>query len=280
MDNKKDTSSISFTAHYTGYVWYKNNLSHKAFATKQGFAFYQLLRPIEVLAKYFIGSDIKTTLLQRHQLIDRELSQLIGQHPDLQILELACGLSPRGWRINQEYPNNLYIEADLQGMAQRKQQLLTELDAINAKHKVSVCNILVEDTPDSLEALLEREFDKNKPLVVITEGLINYFQLPQISEFWTRLNTALTQFSTGFYLTDVYPKVTQHRFYHWIELANKSLKVSSKSSFMMHFMTNEEAATHLKGCGFGQVNVFNPDEELPNAKTQGGALVWVMWCEV
>ena len=97
MDNKKDTSSISFTAHYTGYVWYKNNLSHKAFATKQGFAFYQLLRPIEVLAKYFIGSDIKTTLLQRHQLIDRELSQLIGQHPDLQILELACGLSPRGW---------------------------------------------------------------------------------------------------------------------------------------------------------------------------------------
>jgi O-methyltransferase involved in polyketide biosynthesis len=74
--------------------------SRTAFATKQGFAFYQLLRPIEVLAKRFIGSDIKTTLLQRHQLIDRELTKLIQQHPDLQILELACGLSPRGWRIN------------------------------------------------------------------------------------------------------------------------------------------------------------------------------------
>lgn len=276
MDNKKDTSSISFTAHYTGYVWYKNNLSHKAFATKQGLAFYQLLKPIEILAKSFIGSDIKTTLLQRHQLLDRELSQLIGQHPDLQILELACGLSPRGWRINQEYPNNLYIEADLQGMAQRKQQLLTQLDTINPKHKVCVCNILIEDNAESLEALLQREFDSNKPLVVITEGLVNYFQLADISQFWSRLSKALSAFSAGFYLTDVYPKVTQHKFYHWIEFANKSLKVSSKSSFMMHFITPSEAISHLNGCGFGQVTVFNPDDEFPTQRIKGGALVWVM----
>ena len=90
--NKNDTSSISFTAHYTGYVLYKNRLSNDAFATKQDYAYYQMLRPIEVLAKKFIGSDIKTTLLQRHQLLDRELVSLIQQHPDLQILELACGL--------------------------------------------------------------------------------------------------------------------------------------------------------------------------------------------
>lgn len=280
MNNNKDTSSISFTAHYTGYVWYKNKLSHPIFATRQGFILYQLLRPIEVLAKALIGSDIKTTLLQRHQLLDRELNQLMLQHPDLQILELACGLSPRGWRINQSYPQHLYVEADLAAMAAHKQQLLQSIDAINNTHKVLVCNILLEDSPDSLEALLEREFDKSKPLVVITEGLINYFQLPLISAFWTRLSQALTQFSAGFYLSDVYPRVTQHRFYRWIEMANKGLKVSSKSNFMMHFSQPQEAKTHLNQCGFGQVEVFNPDQELNNTPTKGGAIVWVLRCEL
>ena len=274
--NNKDTSSISFTAHYTGYIWYKNLLSHRTFATKQGFAFYQMLRPVEVLAKHFIGSDIKTTLLQRHQLIDRELTKLIKQHPDLQILELACGLSPRGWRIKQQHPNTLYIEADLQGMAQKKHVLLQKLDALSHSHKVTACNILIEDSPESLESLLQREFDTNKPLLVITEGLVNYFQLADISQFWTRLSKALSAFSAGFYLTDVYPKVVQHRFYHWIEFANKSLKVSSKSSFMMHFITPKEAISHLNGCGFSQVTVFNPDEEFPTQKIKGGALVWVI----
>lgn len=280
MNNNKDTSSISFTAHYTGYIWYKNKLSHRAFATQKGFVLYQLLRPIEVLAKLFIGSDIKTTLLQRHQLIDRELTQLILLHPDLQILELACGLSPRGWRINQKYPYIPYVEADLVGMASQKQELLQHLDALNDTHKVRTCNILIENHEDSLESVLQREFDFNKPILVITEGLINYFKLEDISLFWQRLSKSLSQFAAGFYLTDVYPKVTQHRFYHWIELANKSLKVSSKSSFMMHFANRDEAQQCMNDCGFKQVTVFNPDEELSQEKTKGGALVWVMRCEI
>ena len=280
MNNNKDTSSISFTAHYTGYIWYKNKLSHRAFATQKGFVLYQLLKPIEVLAKLFIGSDIKTTLLQRHQLIDRELTQLILLHPDLQILELACGLSPRGWRINQKYPYITYVEADLVGMASQKQQLLNGLEGINANHKVHTCNILIEDEIQSLEAVLKREFDSNKPILVITEGLVNYFKLEDISLFWQRLSKSLSQFAAGFYLTDVYPKVTQHRFYHWIELANKSLKVSSKSSFMMHFANRDEAQQCMNDCGFKQVTVFNPDEELSQEKTKGGALVWVMRCEI
>lgn len=279
--NNNDTSSISFTAHYTGYVWYKNRLSNQTFATKQGFAYYQMLRPVEILAKRFIGSDIKTTLLQRHQLLDRELVTLIHQHPDLQVLELACGLSPRGWRINKKYPYVHYVEADLAGMAKQKHALLQHLDSLNTSHKVSVCNILTLDAPESLEALLLREFNPEKPIVVITEGLVNYFTLEDISRFWTRLAQALKGFSAGFYLSDVYPKVTQHRFYHWIEFANKTLKVSSRSSFSMHFAQRDEAQDCLRQCGFQQIHVFNPDDENSDGvKTKGGALVWVLRCEV
>lgn len=279
--NNKDSSSISFTAHYTGYVWYKNRLSNNVFATKQGYAYYQLLRPIEQLAKRVIGSDIKTTLLQRHQLIDRELVSLIQQHPDLQILELACGLSPRGWRIHKKYPYIHYVEADLTGMAQQKHALLQKVDSLDSKHKVSICNILTENSPDSLESLLLREFDQSKPVLVITEGLVNYFTLAEIGTFWIRMAKTLHKFSAGFYLTDVYPKVTQHRFYHWIEFANKTLKLSSRSSFSMHFEHQQEAKEFFHVCGFPQMTIYNPDEELSDKpKTKGGALVWVIRAEI
>lgn len=282
MKENQDTSSISFTAHYTGFVWYRFGLSHPAFATRQGCAYFQFLRPFEVAARKVIGSDIKTTLLQRHHLIDQELEQLIRQHPDIQILELACGLSPRGWRFHRDYPSVTYIEADLQDMAARKQALLRELNSLDERHQVQVCNILIQDTPESLESLLKRELDPNRPVVVITEGLVNYFRLEEISGFWSRLAKVLQDFPMGFYLTDIYPQVTRHRFFHWIQMANKTLKISSRSNFTMHFEQPAEAASCLRHCGFDAVTVFNPDEaggdRLP--KAQGGSLVWVIRSEV
>lgn len=281
MKESLDTSSISFTAHYTGFVWHRFGLSNPAFVTPQGYTFYQLLRPFEAAARKIIGSDIKTTLLQRHHLIDRELVRLIHDHPDLQVLELACGLSPRGWRINRRYPSIHYIEADLQGMAERKHALLRQLDSLTQRHEVAVCNILVEDSPESLESLLQREFDPSRPVVVITEGLVNYFRLEEIAVFWTRLAAALKRFPMGVYLSDVYPVVSAHRFYPWIELANRTLRMSSRSHFTMHFQDREQARQCLTDCGFERVKVFNPDEEQEAAlaKARGGALVWVMRAE-
>jgi len=60
---------------------------------------------------------MRTTLKQRHRMIDQHLTQLIEQHPDLQVLEIASGLSPRGWNFRQKYPNIDYRELDLPGMA-------------------------------------------------------------------------------------------------------------------------------------------------------------------
>ncbi len=278
----KDTSSISFTAHYTGFVWYRFGLSHPAFATRQGCSYFQALRPLEVAARRVIGSDIKTTLLQRHHLIDRELEQLIRSHPDLQIVELACGLSPRGWRMHRHYPHVTYIEADLQGMAARKHDLLAKLDSLDGRHRVQVCNILIEDSPESLESLLIRELDRHRPVVVITEGLVNYFRLEEIRGFWTRLANALKAFPEGHYLTDIYPQVTHHRFFHWIRLANNTLRMSSRSHFTMHFEQPGEAALCFRESGFDAVTVLDPDQDeiagMPKAR--GGALVWVIRAEI
>jgi O-methyltransferase involved in polyketide biosynthesis len=44
-------------------------------------------------------------------------------------------------------------------------------------------------------------------LVIITEGLVNYFELGTISAVWQRLAHLLNGYPLGVYLTDVYPEV-------------------------------------------------------------------------
>ncbi|MFI7966121.1 leucine carboxyl methyltransferase, partial [Acinetobacter baumannii] len=38
---------ISFTAHYTGYIWYQMGISHEALATTKGKSLAYLVHPIE-----------------------------------------------------------------------------------------------------------------------------------------------------------------------------------------------------------------------------------------
>lgn len=272
-----DTSSISFTAHYTGYVWHHFGLSDAHFATPRGQLYFQLLRPFECLARCVIGSDIKTTLLQRHYLIDRELDALIAAHPDLQVLEIACGLSPRGHRFTRRHAGIAYVEADLPGMVSCKQALLAPLASLDERHRLVECNILAQDSPESLETVIAREFSPSRPLVVITEGLVNYFDLDTISGVWQRLAHALRAFPGGTYLTDVYPEVSTHRFAGAIRAANRSLRVASRSHFCLHFPDDVRMREHFQGLGFPQVAVFDPDHEATGAPSaRGGALVRVV----
>jgi O-methyltransferase involved in polyketide biosynthesis len=277
MANNNDTSSISFTAHYTGYVWHHYGLSDAHFATGRGKLFFTLLRPFEYCARCLIGSDIKTTLLQRHFLIDRELEALIAAHPGLQVLEIACGLSPRGHRFTRRHAGLFYVEADLPGMVARKRRLLEQIGSLDGNHRLVVCNILDRGTHDSLEEVIAREFDTARPLAVITEGLVNYFDLTTISAVWQRLADALRAFPAGVYLTDIYPEVGAHRFAGAVHAANRALKVASRSSFTLHFRDDMAMQTHFTHCGFGAVSVFNPDREKTAAPAaRGGAIVRVV----
>lgn len=273
-----DTSSISFTAHYTGYVWYHVGWSDAQFVTPQGKTYFSLMQPLEFVARHIVGSDVCTTLVTRHALIDRELETLINAGAT-QVLEIACGLSPRGWRMRQKHPGIKYVEADLPGMVQRKRALLSKLGTLGDQHKVVNINILANSGSDSLESVLAAEFDTSQPVIVITEGLVNYFDLPAITGFWKRLHKAMTPFANGHYLTDVYPRVSQHPFFPVIRAANELLRVASRSRFTLHFDSNTAAVEHFQSIGYHSVQVFDPNLDLsepglPHAK--GGSIVRVI----
>ena len=88
----------------------------------------KLVHPLENWAERHVGGSMRSTLKQRHQMIDAHLSQLIQQHPQLQVLEIASGLSPRSWKFRQKFPELNYRELDLQKKKKIKTQALQQIN--------------------------------------------------------------------------------------------------------------------------------------------------------
>ena len=93
----RGSDAISPTAHYTGYVWYRHGLSHPGLATPEGRALYHAARPFNFGARSLGGPTLEGFLLARHRAIDALLDQAISSGAVGQVIEVAAGLSPRGW---------------------------------------------------------------------------------------------------------------------------------------------------------------------------------------
>lgn len=278
--NLSEHRHISFTAHYTGYIWYSMGISHPVFATGKGKFLAKLLHPLESWAEKHVGGSMRTTLKQRHSMIDQQLNTLIEQHPDLQILEIACGLSPRSWNFRQKFPQIDYRELDLPDMAKIKTQALQQLDA--AAPEVLTADIFTQD----FERIFQG-FDTTRPLAVISEGLINYFDKTMLNQLLQGMTEYGQDFPELHYLTDIYPEPVKNKLANFIWNSSKLLKVMSRSAFSFHFVNPAEVQSFFGHAGFNQVNVLQPAHALKaqdssnvitfqNNEEHGGDLVWVI----
>ncbi len=257
IDSATDTSRISISAHYTGYIWYKNGLSHQQFVTPMGRAAYWALRPMNGFMQLMVGASIDTFLLQRHFVLDHLVEQAIAEGYE-QVVELAAGLSSRGYLIKQAHPEVHYVEGDLPGMSARKAELLDNLGR-PAGHITQPCNILDESGPQSIEALLDG-LDKTKKTLIITEGLVNYFDLPTIRKVWTRMAIAMKAFPQSRYITEVYPKLEQHPSYKYVQVAQKVVGFFTQGEYPLHYNSDEAMQQGFLEDGFAQVNVTAPED--------------------
>ena len=276
-----DTSSISFTALYTGQVWNQHGLSAPGFATPRGRFYYHAMTPFEYLGGKLVGGNIRTFLLQRHQVIDDRLTDAIENRGVTQVLEIACGLSPRGARFAERYPDITYVEADLPDMAARKHALLERENRLSDRHYVVECNILARETADSLERVLA-DFDLSQPVLVITEGLVNYFNLETISGFWERLALAMHAFPRGIYLADNYPLYDDMSFMRTLRALGTLLGSVSRSQVSFHFHSDDEARNTFRNLGFQQVTIHDPADfydRLAIPRSRGRSFVRVIEAE-
>lgn len=261
MAQDTDSSGISFTAFYTGEVWRRHGLSVPFLASPQGRALYVAGRPVEWLGRTLLGTNNEILLLQRHHIIDHVLERAVLEEGFTQIVEIACGLSPRGTIMSRRFAGSdiRYIEADLPGMAARKRQLLEKAGELDSRHRVIDINILERDTSQALEAVFARELDPVRKTLVITEGLINYFDYATIHGFWTRLAACLKQFPAGIYVTDLYPDYRWHRGVRVARAFKSALALATRSNVTLHFENEAAIATGFRDAGFAATRVHLPE---------------------
>ncbi|QQR80771.1 MAG: class I SAM-dependent methyltransferase [Deltaproteobacteria bacterium] len=268
------SASISPTAHYTGHVWLRHGLSDERLATYLGKLFYSSLKPIMTASSLLGGPTLEHFLLARHQIIDSLLEQAIESGEVSQIIECAAGLSPRGLRFVKRYGKKItYIEADLEGMATLKRERLKNT---HEHHRVVTLNVLHRQGADSLTSLANT-LDKSKGLVIVTEGLINYFDQNTVLNIWTRFAKTLSQFPTGILLSDIH---IENKNYGWLSNAFKlALSHFVRSRVYQHFENELEVQQALTTQGFKNATLHNPKDwakKFPSCKTPGADLVRVI----
>ena len=252
------SASISPTAHYTGLVWARHGLSHPALATTTGHLLFWGFKPVVLAAQWAGVPAIDSFLLTRHRLIDLRLDEAIRSGRVGQVIEIASGLSARGWRFNQRYGEALsYIEADLPGMAQRKREALARMGGPQPGHRVVDIDALAEGGPQSLDAVAA-SLDRNRGLALITEGLVNYFSEADVRSMWQRFSSLMRQFPQASYWSDIalLDDMGGRRVAPFVGF----LSAFVRGRVHLHFRSPADAEAALRECGFAGARAIDPGE--------------------
>lgn len=248
---------ISPTAHYTGYAWLTHGLSHPAFATQTGRFLYRALAPANKAMAAAGQATIDGFLLARHHLIDALLRQAIERGEVSQVIEVACGLSPRGFRFSAEHGARLtYIEADLPAMAAKKRDLLARAGGGSAHHRVVEIDAMVDAGPTSIDAIAAA-LDPARGTAIITEGLLNYFDPTSVARMWRRFARALARFPQGRYFSDLHLAGDARPLER---LFAGLLGVFVRGKIHFHFADEADALRELEIAGFTAAALRSPEQ--------------------
>ncbi len=262
-------STISPTAHYTGYVWARNSLSHPRLETTQGRVLFETLRPVMSASRRLGGSSLEVYLLTRHRAIDALLERAIEERGVTQVIEVACGLSPRGWRFTQRHPDLTYVETDLREMAERKREALAEMGSLSERHRVRELDALSDR---SLESVVG-ELDPGQGLAILSEGLLGYLPTDAVLGLWRRLATTLNRFPSGVYGSDLHiggVQTAQVRAFRVL------LSAFVRGQVHLHFQNVAEATAALHDAGFPQARVHHAAGLAPEVRGLGSGLVHIL----
>lgn len=270
------SQTISPTAHYTGYVWFAHGQSHEAFATRKGRLMYQALRVPNVAAHAVGMPTLEGMLLARHRLIDLRLEQAIRAGEISQVIEVAAGLSPRGWRFTRRHGDKLtYVEADLPGMLAHKRRILAALGGETEAHRTAEIDALADTGPTSIGALCA-SLDPSRGTAIITEGLLNYFSRPNVTGMWHRFARALAPFPRGLYLSDLI--LADARKHPLAQTFSVVLGAFVRGKVHTDFASAEDVEATLADAGLDGI-VLDPRDfsfELPGLEVAGAGTVRVI----
>jgi len=256
MKDRADSRHISPTAFATGYFWHRHGLSHPGLVSPDGERLYRRFRLLMGLVKGVSGMSIEALMLARHRGIDAVLAQHVEAGHVGQVVEIAAGLSARGWRFTGRYgPRLAYVEADLPHMAELKRGLLERAGLQRPGHRVVALDALLDRGPRSLHELA-KSLDPRQGLAIITEGLMSYLDPHTAAAVWRRIAGTLHAFPFGVYLSDSY--VRSDRYGLGGALFRGIIQRFVRGRMHVHFEDVAQATRVLQAAGFGAVTLHEP----------------------
>ena len=262
--------NISPTAHYTGEVWRRAGLSHPWLGTLEGRVMVDALHPLMAVSGALGGPSLESYLLARHRAIDALLTEAVEDHGVSQVIEIAAGMSARGWRFANRYGDAIiYVEADLSAMAQRKRRALARIGSLSDTHRVAEIDALRDQGPGSL-AELAAALDPGAGVAIVTEGLLGYLPTDAVLALWARIAAALATFPAGRYISDLHLGSAQTPV---VRLFRGLLAGFVRGQVYLHFDGAAPAEAALREAGFADAAVRRAGAiiELPECEQRSTA---------
>lgn len=184
-------AQIAPTAHYTAYAWHRLGFPYaEYFATATGRRLFWSFRAAgEWLA---VVHPTVPSMLQYLELRHRSIELAVDDAAPDRIVEIGAGLSRRGltWAADRGVE---YIEVDLPHMVEAKLEIIrTRVPAeVRARADGRLRHEAVDVTAPGFEDWLERALRGAQRPVVITEGVLGYFELADRDRFARAVARAL-----------------------------------------------------------------------------------------
>ena len=124
-----------------------------------------------------------------------------------QILEIASGISPRGLQWSRRQPGTVYIESDLPALMREKAKVLRTAifeDGGDNRGVLHCCGLDALNLASIRHALAYT--DPDAKLVILTEGLLLYFNEHELRQFLQHLRTILTERRNAVWVADLVSK--------------------------------------------------------------------------
>jgi O-methyltransferase involved in polyketide biosynthesis len=259
-------SRISPTAHYTADVWVRSGLSDPALSTRLGAVLHAALAPLnETYGRLSGRPNLDAMLVARHRAIDRLLEREIAAERVGQVIEIAAGLSGRGYRFARRFPALRYVETDLAAMAAYKRRALDDAGLRGPNHEVRPLDALASDGPASLGAVTA-DLVASRGLAIITEGLLSYLARDAVLTLWQRIAATIRGFAHGFYLSDLHLAGDVDGM--WMpELFRVGLELFARGPVRYHFASADETIAALRATGFRDARLYHPSEVVPSERS-------------
>jgi len=188
--------------------------------------------------------DMAPLFEARHKLINK----LVLAQNYFQILDIASGLTPRGLEMTRN-KDVKYVEVDLPEIIKQKRSIV---QAILKKDNIpSRINLHLEiGNALSIKDLKKatKHFEKDKPIIIITEGLLRYFDFKEKTIVAKNVNALLKTFGGGWITPDIiYKRNLSPAFVANNERVSKLTGINIEVN---KFSSVEAARTFFKNLGF------------------------------